>query len=210
MRQRTNEEWLLELRGRGSQRTEALIDLRAQLVRGLSYAMADRPGVTEAHIEGFVQDALLKILDNLDLFRGESRFTTWAQKIAIHEAFTELRRKRWENVSLSSLIDRYEGDFTPSVLSDPRPSPEQRVTQQGLLEMIKRLINEELTERQRRAMLAVVLGGMPTQEVARRMGTNRNALYKLMHDARERLKGCMMAEGVTLEEALQAFEPQSR
>ncbi len=210
MRERTNEEWLAELAEPGPEREEALADLRAQLVRGLGYAMADRPDVTEAHIEGFVQEALLKILDNLDAFRGESRFTTWAQKIAVHEAFTELRRKRWKNVSLDDLIDRYEGDFTPAVLTDPDPSPEQQVTQDALLKMVKRLIAEELTERQRRAMLAVVFAGMPTQEVARRLDTNRNALYKLMHDARQRLQRRMLAEGISLEDALAAFESESR
>jgi RNA polymerase sigma-70 factor (ECF subfamily) len=171
--------------------------------------MADRPRVTEADIEGFVQDALLKILDNLDSFRGESRFTTWAQRIAVHEAFTELRRKRWENVSLEEMIARYEGDFTPSILTDPDPSPEERVAQRRLMETVERLIVEELTDRQRRAIIAVVFAGMPTEEVARRMGTNRNALYKLMHDARQRLKRRMQAEGISLEEALAAFETPS-
>jgi RNA polymerase sigma-70 factor (ECF subfamily) len=209
MRERTSVEWVTALGQPGRQRAEALADLRAQLVRGLGYAMADRPDVTEADIQGFVQDALLKILDHLDSFRGESRFITWAQKIAVHEAFTELRRKRWENVSLDDMIDRYEGDFTPSILTDPDPSPEQQVTRQSLLEMVKRLVEEELTERQRRAILAMVFAGMPTEEVARRMGTNRNALYKLMHDARQRLKRRMVAEGVSLEEVLAAFEGDS-
>jgi RNA polymerase sigma-70 factor (ECF subfamily) len=78
------------------------------------------------------------------------------------------------------------------------------------MEMVERLIAEELTERQRRAIIAVVLAGMPTEEVARRLGTNRNALYKLMHDARQRLQRRLAAEGVSLEEALAAFEPDVR
>jgi len=209
MQERTNQQWLAALSEPGTEQELALADLRVFLVRGLSYAMADRPQVGEADIEGFVQDALLKILDSLASFRGESRFTTWAQKIAVHEAFTELRRKRWENVSLDKMIARYEGDFAPSILTDPDPSPEQRVTQRGLLETVERLIVEELTERQRQAIVAVVFAGMPTAEVARRMGTNRNALYKLMHDARQRLKRRMQAEGISLEDALSAFETSS-
>jgi RNA polymerase sigma-70 factor (ECF subfamily) len=209
MQERMNQEWLAVLSEPGPEREAALTDLRTFLVRGLGYAMADRPRVTEADIEGFVQDALLKILDNLDSFRGESRFTTWAQRIAVHEAFTELRRKRWENVSLEEMIARYEGDFTPSILTDPDPSPEERVAQRRLMETVERLIVEELTDRQRRAIIAVVFAGMPTEEVARRMGTNRNALYKLMHDARQRLKRRMQAEGISLEEALAAFETPS-
>ena len=108
------------------------------------------------------------------------------------------------------MVAQYEGDFTPSVLTDPGPSPEQQVTQQALLELVKRLIAEELTDRQRRALTAVLFAGMPTEEVARRMGTNRNALYKLIHDGRQRLKRRMMAEGVSVGEALAAFESATR
>jgi RNA polymerase sigma-70 factor (ECF subfamily) len=210
MTERSNESWLAALKESGSEQTAALADLRALLVRGLGFAMADRPSVTEADIEGFVQDALLRILDNLDSFRGESRFTTWAHKIAVNQAFSELRRKRWENVSLDDVVAQYGGDFTPSILTDPDPSPEQQVTQQALLELVRRLIAEELTERQRRALVAVLFAGMPTEEVARRMGTNRNALYKLMHDARQRLKQRMLAEGISVEEALAAFGSAAR
>jgi RNA polymerase sigma-70 factor (ECF subfamily) len=74
------------------------------------------------------------------------------------------------------------------------------------METVERLIVEELTDRQRRAIIAVVFAGMPTEEVARRMGTNRNALYKLMHDARQRLKRRMEAEDISLEDALAAFD----
>jgi len=205
MVEHTNQEWLAELRG--PEREEALADLRALLIKGLRYAMADRPAVTEADLEDFAQEALLKILAGLDTFRGESCFTTWAQKIAVRVAFTELRRRRWKDVSLEDLAAPYsEGDVTPAVLAEEAPSPEQRVTQQMLMEMVQRLIAEELTDRQRQAMTAVMMGEMPLEEVARRMGTNRNALYKLLHDARQRLKNQLMAEGLSLQDVLAAFE----
>ncbi|MBN1978510.1 MAG: sigma-70 family RNA polymerase sigma factor [Anaerolineae bacterium] len=202
MADRTNQEWLDALREPGQ--TEALADLRALLLRGLRSALPDVP---EESREDFAQEALLKILDNLDSFRGESRFTTWAYKIAIHVAFTELRRRRWRNVSLQDLMAQYdEGDFTLAVLADPAPSPEQRVTQQMLLDMVRQLIAEELTDRQRQAMVAAVFGGMPLQEIARQMDTNCNALYKLLYDARQRLQRQMLARGVSMEDLLEAFE----
>jgi len=205
MVERTNQEWLADLRGPGCD--QALMDLRTLLVKGLRYAMADRPAVTEADLENFAQEALLKILAGLDTFRGESRFTTWAQKIAVRVAFTELRRQRWKDVPLEDLVARYsEGDLTPSVLADPAPYPGQQATQQLLLEMVQRLIAEELTERQRQAMVAAVIVGMPLEEVARRMGTNRNALYKLLHDARKRLQKRMLARGLSPQDVLAAFE----
>jgi RNA polymerase sigma-70 factor, ECF subfamily len=68
------------------------------------------------------------------------------------------------------------------------------------------MVDEELTDRQREAVVAVLLEGMPISEVAKRMGTNQNALYKLLHDARRKLKRQMQAAGLSPQEALAAFE----
>lgn len=204
MKERTNQEWLADLRG--SQRGEALADLRAFLVRGLHYALANRSDVDDEIIEDFVQDALLKILDNLDSFRGESKFTTWAQKIAVNVSFTELRRRRWQDVSLDEITDAQGPDFVPDMLIDPSARPDQQATQHIFLETLDRLIETELTEKQRQALVAVQIQGMPLEEVARRMGSNRNAMYKLLHDARQRLKKKMEAEGLSPQDVLAAFE----
>lgn len=206
MPKRTNQEWLAELKS--PEHNQALVDLRALLVRGLGYAVANRYHVPEADLEDFAQEALLKILDGLDTFRGESLFTTWANKIAINVAFSELRRLRWKDVSLQDLVAPYEdsGDFTPEVLTDSSPSPEQRMNQRMMIEKVQEIINEELTDRQRMAMIAVMMEGMPIREVARRMGSNRNALYKLLHDARSHLKARMQLEGISPQKVLAAFD----
>ena len=203
MSDRTNQEWLEALRG--PERDEALVDLRAILVRGLGYAMSSRPAVTEADIQDFVHDALIKILAALNSFRGESRFTTWAQKITVHVALTELRRRRWRDVSLEDVSGFPDSDFIPQTLADPTAGPEQQAIQNTLLRSVRRAIAEDLTEKQRQALVAAVIHGMPLEEIARRMGTNRNALYKLLHDARKRLKRQLLAEGLSLQEILAAF-----
>lgn len=203
MSKRSNQEWLTDLRGDG--RVEALEDLRSTLTRGLTFALASKSNVDQAAIEDFAQDAILKILDKLDTFRGESQFTTWAQKIAVHVAFSELRRRRWQDVSLDGMVEAREGDWIPSTLTDPTAGPEQQAAQSMLAETLGRLINEELTDKQRAAMMAIVIRGMPLEEVARRMDTNRNALYKLLHDARKRLKSKLETEGLTPQEVMAAF-----
>jgi RNA polymerase sigma-70 factor (ECF subfamily) len=206
--ERTNEAWLADLARAPS--AEALADLRVHLIRGLRYALKQRYRITEPDLEDFVQEALVKILDNLDTFRGESKFTTWAQKIAVRVAFSELRRKRWENISLQDLVpDNVEdGDALASPLSwmpSDQISPERDITQQSLRALLAYLIQEELTDLQRRAMVAIALQGMPLEEVARRMDTNRNALYKLLYDARKRLKRRLEAQDVTVEEFIATF-----
>jgi RNA polymerase sigma-70 factor (ECF subfamily) len=203
MKDRTNQEWLAELQG--PEHEEALADLRAFLVRGLGYALASYRDVSEAHIEDFVQDALLRIMGALDTFRGESKFTTWAQKIAVRVAFTEMRRSRWKDTSLDDIVDSQGIDFVPDMLVDTSAGPDQQAMQRIFIETLQRLIATELTEKQRQALVATQIKGMPLEEVARRMGSNRNALYKLLHDARQRLKRKLEAEGLSPEEVLAAF-----
>lgn len=205
MADRTNLEWWQALQGEPDE--AALADLRAILRRGLHYALGSRPGVTEDDLEDFVQDALLKILRELGSFRGESRFTTWCQKICVRVALTELRRRRWRDISLQDLLEQTEGsDFTPDVLTDRSGDPGGQAVRQSMMAMIERLITEELTVKQRQAMLAVMQGGMPLQVAADRMGMTRGALYKLLHDARRRLQKRMMKEGLTPDELLAMFD----
>jgi RNA polymerase sigma-70 factor (ECF subfamily) len=207
--QRTNQEWLEALQDPISD--EALIDLRNILLRGLRASLSRRVNTDlDALTEDFAQEALMKILKSLDTFRGESRFTTWAQKIAIHVAFTELRRRRWKDVSLQDFIETPDGEeYTPAILTDPGASPEREATQSDMLELVQELIETELTERQRMAIMAILQGGMPLDEVARKMDTNRNALYKLIHDARRRLAQRLEEKvGLTAQEVLAMFAEQ--
>lgn len=205
--QRTNEEWMEALRE--PIEDEALVELRRILVRGLRAALSTRIRTDlEANVEDFVQEALLKILKSLETFRGESRFTTWAQKIAVHVAFTELRRRRWKDISLQDIVETSDGEeYTPAILTDPGVTPEEEVTRNSILAIVEKLIDEELTDRQRTAMLAVLQGGMPLDEIAIRLDTNRNALYKLMHDARQRLQRRLEeTAGLTVQEVMALFE----
>ena len=202
MTERSNEQWLAELRG--PERDRALADLRAVLVRGLRVALRGRvrQGLNEA-AEDFAQEALIKIMGSLDTFRGESRFTTWAQKIAVMTASTELRRKRWRDVSLQEVLDRYGTHSGESDrLAEEQPTPEQLTMRSTMVATVQRFVDDELTDKQRKAIVAVMFEGMSLEEAARRMGTNRNALYKLMHDARRRLKKRMEAEGLSAQDVL--------
>ena len=205
MQTRTNSEWLNDLRG--PDQDQAIEDLGKVLKRGLIYSLSSRIKTDlETQVDDFVQDAILRILNKLDTFRGESRFTTWAQKVAVRVAFTELRRQRWKDISLEDLMPEDSGDFTPLVLADPSPNPEKLATQTIMTEMIETMLKEDLTERQRTAMMAIMKGGMPLEEVARRMDTNRNALYKLLHDARKQMRKGLLEKGLTAQEVIEAFE----
>lgn len=208
---RSNEEWLAELKSDGPDKEAALADLRVVILKSLPYALSnylspDNPQFKSLADE-VTQDTLLRVLDHLDTFEGRSRFTTWVQKIAVRIALTELRRRRWRDYSLDSLVEENEeGVSFPSLMIDPAPNPDTLTQQSDMLLQVGRLINEELTEKQRQAIVATAVEGVPLEEVARRMNMKRNALYKLLHDARLRLKNRMADEGLTTEDVWAVFD----
>jgi RNA polymerase sigma-70 factor (ECF subfamily) len=53
----------------------------------------------------------------------------------------------------------------------------------------------KLTERQREVFVAVALNDVPIDVLAVQLGTNRNALYKNLFDARRNLRAGMAAAG---------------
>jgi RNA polymerase sigma-70 factor (ECF subfamily) len=208
--ERSNEEWIKELSKPGPDQEAAIADLRATIIAGLPYALSPFRSPSDPQfddlLEETAQETLIRVLEKLDTFEGRSKFTTWVYKIAVRIALTELRRKRWQDVSLESVLETVEGDLDLELAIDEGPGPDDLTEQDDLMARLAKVIDEELTEKQRTAMVAIALRGMPLEEVARRMGTNRNALYKLLHDARVRVKARLEQEGLSYEEISDAFE----
>jgi RNA polymerase sigma-70 factor (ECF subfamily) len=206
---RDNETWLRDLGARGVSRDVALADLRALLLRALPKGIAswlppEHPEF-EPFIEDTTQETLLRVLNRLNTFEGRSQFTTWVYKISVRVALNELRRRRWRDVSLEGLMEDEAEDHAPHQFASFEPGPEAIAERTDVLQRFQLIMREELTERQRAAMHAINMQGVPMEEVARRMGTNRNALYKLLHDARRRLKHRLQREGLPPKELLEMF-----
>jgi RNA polymerase sigma-70 factor (ECF subfamily) len=206
---RDNHAWLSDLHAGGVQRDDALADLRALLIRalpqGLSRWLSPENPEFEPFIEDTTQETLLRVLKGLDTFEGRSQFTTWAYKISLRVALNELRRRRWRDVSLEGLEDEASNDGARHQFASFEPGPAAIVERTDILQRVENIIAQELTERQRAAMHAINVQGVPMEVVAQRMGTNRNALYKLLHDARRRLKHRLAREGLPPKELLELF-----
>jgi RNA polymerase sigma-70 factor, ECF subfamily len=159
--------WIEGLRAQGAVVAELRDYLRRTLAKGFGRQLQD------ADLEDLTQECVLRIQQKLDTFAGQSRFTTWAATIAVNTALSELRKRRYQHVSIDEAIERADW-------SDDNDD-EQRVA------LLRRGIAEALTERQREAIQAA-LGGLPLMELARRYEVSQGAVYKLLHDARRRLK----------------------
>jgi len=216
MSERTNEQWLADLRATQEVQAQALQDLQARLQRGIFYYLSrERSDLTHLSqheltqmAADMAQDATLRVLQNLDSFRGDSQFTTWATRIAVRVAISDLRRARYRDFSLDSLTA--EGDLLPPntnpLMSQQEPLPERAAEREEVLRKIDGALADGLTERQRRALLAVIVQEVPLEIVAEQLGSNRNALYKLLHDARRKLRTTLEAQGLSLDYVLKLFE----
>lgn len=213
---RSNEQWLADLMSSGEVQAAALEDLRARLQRGINFYLSrersDLSGLGSSEItqmaEDLAQDATLRVMENLASFRGDSRFTTWATKIAVRVAISDLRRARYKDFSLDDLTA--DGDFLPSsavgVAGSNPPGPENATERDDVMQKINSALEEALTERQYKALVAVALQNVPLEIVAERMGTNRNALYKLLHDARRKLRAYLESQGLSTHYMMNLFQ----
>jgi len=216
MANRSNEEWQQALaEPSGEARAEALTDLHDFLLRAaltyLSLQRGELAGWNQADVrslaEDLAQDALLEIDRNLASFRGESKFTTWAYRFVINRAASELRRQHYRDLSLDQLRDEDAAAFFHTIASNrDKVEPEQLVNQRYYLNLLREIITTELTERQRLALIAVHWQGRSMDEVAGALGLTRNALYKLLHDTRQRIKARLAAHHLSEGDILAAFE----
>lgn len=212
-RPRTNAQWLADLADIES-RAAALSDLREYLLRAV-YLYLDRHRTDLADLdrheirqlaEDFAQEALLQILDNLDTFRAEAKFTTWAYRFVINVAAGELRLHRWRTLSLEALADEREIRGSILLADLQAPDPETRAARERVLSVIREVIVHDLTERQRLALVSIHFFDVPTRVVADRLGITPNAVYKLVHDARKKLKQGLVQRHYSEADVVAIFE----
>jgi RNA polymerase sigma-70 factor (ECF subfamily) len=181
----------------GPRRESALAELQAMLVRVARRELARRGAhrqIAGSELDDLAcqaaGDALLAITRKIGQFRGESRFTTWAYKFAVLCVSATMARHFWRNQAGSLEAENWDRLPDRSGL-DPARETEWR----DLLGAVRRAVETELTPRQREVFVAVILNGVPFDAVVVKLGSNRNAVYKMMFDARRKLRAALVANG---------------
>lgn len=200
---RKDDEWAHDLASKDAAlREDANRDLRDMLCRGLSKSLSKSGRVDDAFLEDIAQEACVKILEKLGTFAGRSKFRTWAVTIAVRTAVSKMRKRDWQNVSLDSVTA--DAEFDPQIAVDTSETSDQTSGRLTLLNRLKHVIDSELTEKQWTAITAE-LAGMPLPQLAEKLGTNTNSIYKLLHDARKKLRRGLEASGFTVEDVHEAW-----
>jgi RNA polymerase sigma-70 factor (ECF subfamily) len=195
---RTAVEWMAGLRGSGVQRDSTVAELRDLLVRVARFECERRSGLLRVHgpeLEDIAQqaanDALVSIMGKLDEFRGESRFTTWAYKFVMFQVSNKIGRHFWRAgpATVAEPVD-------PERIADRLAmSPDQRAELREQLAALARAVEQDLTEHQRKVFVAIALDEVPVDALAAELGSNRNAVYKALFDARRKLRASLAGAG---------------
>jgi len=200
---RNDDEWAHDLVSKDTAlRDDAVSDLRDMLCRGLSKSLSKSGRVDDAFLDDIVQESSMKILEKLRDFERRSKFRTWAVTIAVRTAVSKMRKRDWQNVSLDSITA--DAAFDPLSAVDTSQTNDQANSRSKLLSKLKELIDSELTERQWTAITAE-LGSMPLPQIAEKLGSNTNSIYKLLHDARKKLRRGLEASGFSIEDVREAW-----
>jgi RNA polymerase sigma-70 factor (ECF subfamily) len=210
---RSNADWIDALQSSGPSQAAALTDLRLYLKRAALFTLhrarhhVGHLGAAslDALAEDCAQDALSAIVQHLGDFRGDSRFTTWAYAFAINMALVAARRERWGAVSLDRILG--DGASPAAALPDRSgaPDPERQALRAEVTAAVREGIEQHLTPRQQQVLRALVVDEVPLDEIVRHLGSNRNAVYKLVHDARVKLKRHLVGRGFDVQEILDLF-----
>jgi RNA polymerase sigma-70 factor (ECF subfamily) len=210
---RSNQEWLRHLGSSGESQSAAIEDLRNALLRAALYTFQGQLGhlaqFSQLEIqqlaEDCAQEALVSVLQHLPEFRGDSKFLTWAYKFAVNIGLTTARREQWKGMSLDDQEDFPV--FSQRLLEeDPsRSDPELAAMRGEMWTVLRAIIQDELTEKQRLVLKWMVFEEVPMDVVVQHLGTNRNAVYKLLHEARVSLKRGLLAQGIDVGESIDLF-----
>jgi RNA polymerase sigma-70 factor, ECF subfamily len=190
-------EWLRSLGGTGAVREAALARLHGLLLRIARSEVRRRSGhlqLAGPELDDLAYqaaaDALVAITSKIGLFRGDSRFTTWAYKFVMLEVSTKIGRHFWRRPSVA--MDAEDWDRLPDRFG---LEPAQESEWRDVMAALRRATDEVLTGRQRRIFVAIVLNGVALDALVVELGSNRNAIYKTLFDARRKLRAELVANG---------------
>lgn len=192
-----NAQWVHDLTSEGVEYDEAVTKLYRVLVK-IGYTEARRKGarlqLTGPELDDIAHqaaaDATLTICRRVRTFRGDCRFTTWAYRFVAFDVSSKVNRHFWQRANLS--IEDHEWAVLATDLAD---APETRAESRDLIEAVKRVFRDDLTDRQQRAFEAIAVRGVPIRQVAEDLGSNPNAIYKTMFDARQKLRQALTTAG---------------
>ena len=206
-------DWVLALSSSGTEQQTALRALHELMVRAAAHqvwrmrsALPDAsPGTVDVIVNQAADEAMAALLRKLHTFEGRSAFTTWAFKFAILQASSDVRRLQWQHREVE--LRDFDVEHLSSLVHE---GPERQVEGSDLARALADSMRSCLSPHQRRVAVALLVDGVPIDVLAERLGSNRNALYKTVHDVRQRLRKDLTRRGYLPEGPAPTTRPDPR
>ena len=145
------------------------------------------------------QDAIIKIIEHIDSYRGDAQLSTWMIRIAMNQSISYLRKRRLRQAV--SLEAGYGGDDDDSAspglalrrrLEDQQePGPAANVQKQEMLELLRTAIGR-LDEQYRAVLVLRDIDQMEYRQVAQVLdvpvGTVKSRLFRARLALREQME----------------------
>jgi len=137
----------------------------------------------DAEAEDVMQETYTRAFAHLSQFRGEAQLGTWLVRIAVHEAFARLRRRR----RLAPLPPDDDVETLP-MPDRPMPiDPEREANNAELRRLLERAI-DELPETYRTVFVLREVEGLSTATTAECLGVSEEVVKTRLSRARLRLR----------------------
>lgn len=135
-------------------------------------------------------DAMITIINKIETFRGDCRFTTWAYRFAALTVGSKIRRHPWHKPNRPFHAEDWLD--SPAWSGD---QPEVDLEAREMQSIVQRTVMQDLTPYQRDVLISSIVDETSADDLATRLGSNRNAIYKVLFDARQKVRRALRAEG---------------
>lgn len=147
------------------------------------YGLARRYAGSHEDADDVLQEAFVKIYRHLDGLSNPAAFFPWARRILVNTALDHIRRRRHtrpldEDVADSGVRGSLEGGYEP---------PDRGVERREFFGRIERALRT-LPPRQREVVTLHDVDGVPTEEIAERLGCPRATVRSNLFYGREKLR----------------------
>ena len=146
----------------------------------------------EDEAEGIVQDAFLRLFENLDRFEGRAQIGTWLYRVAYNASVDQLRRRRPTQPLADDVTELDNAPVVPAILIDWSQAPEPLFASAEAQAHLEQAI-QALPQRLRSAFILREIEGLSTAETAEILGISLGAVKVQLHRARLQLREYLSA-----------------
>ena len=177
------EEYIKELLSQESTRERGfklLVNTYSERLYGLIYNMVK----THSRCDDILQESFIKVYQNLDKYRGDSKLYTWIYRITVNETLRELKKNRTQPMSPDDVANKLSPVRAESELSS------EQIQQTLALAM------ENLPPKQRMVFNLRYYEEMKYGDMSKVLSTSEGALKAAYHHAVKKIENYIAKHGV--------------